>query len=54
MQGDYGTKPSPTKRGLTLSVEILPDLLAAVQTAISHVRDSKKDAESGDFSAFPE
>jgi hypothetical protein len=51
--GDLGER-KPTKKGLTISVEILPDLLKAVQAAISHVRDSKKDAESGDFSAFPE
>ena len=50
---DPGEK-RPTKKGLTISTEILPDLLKAVQAAILHVRYGEEDAESGDFSAFPE
>ena len=54
LNSDRSGEARPTKKGLTISTELLPDLLKAVQAAISHVRDSKKDAESGDFSAFPE
>jgi len=37
----------PTRKGLTISIEILPDLLKAVQAAIEHVRQSRKSTETG-------
>jgi len=44
----------PTKKGLTISTEILPDLLKAVQLAIRHVKGGGKVAEDGPQSDFPE
>ena len=51
--GDLGEK-IPTKKGLMISVEILPDLLKAVQLAIMHIRDGEKAADSGMVQDFPE
>jgi len=44
----------PTKKGLTISTEILPDLLKAVQLAIEHVRGDRKQADSVPQADFPE
>lgn len=51
--GDFGER-KPTMKGLTISVEILPDLLMSVQLAITHIRHGKEDVESDAVSDFPE
>ena len=44
----------PTKKGLTISTEILPDLLKAVQLAIEHVKGGRKVADAVPQADFPE
>jgi hypothetical protein len=51
--GDLGEK-RPTKKGLTISTEILPDLLKAVQAAILHVRYGEEDRSNSGVADFPE
>jgi len=37
-QGDYGTQPIPTKKGICLHTEMIPDLQAAIKSAADYIR----------------
>jgi hypothetical protein len=50
---DLGER-KPTKKGLTISTEILPDLLKAVEAAISHLKRGEESAGAEGLSDFPE
>ena len=36
-QGDYGTQPIPTKKGICLHTEMIPDLQKAIKAAAAYI-----------------